>query len=146
MKSKFPELLVIVPSLLFIVGSMVAVYLFVPFYLSDGCANEVLSRATSPDGKRVAVVFERDCGATTDFSTQVSILPLNKTFGKSEPGNTFICDSDHGQAPVGPGGGPELNVQWVGEHDLKITCHRRARVFRKEEWFDGVSITYSVWP
>jgi hypothetical protein len=28
----------------------------------------------SPDGRRDAVMFQRDCGATTGFSTQISIL------------------------------------------------------------------------
>ncbi|MFN3943869.1 MAG: hypothetical protein ACK4K7_02920 [Allosphingosinicella sp.] len=32
---------------------------------SDGCANQVVGRADAPDGQRSAVMFQRDCGATT---------------------------------------------------------------------------------
>jgi hypothetical protein len=38
------------------------------------CENEVFSDVPSPSGKEHAIVFQRDCGATTDFSFQVSIL------------------------------------------------------------------------
>jgi hypothetical protein len=40
-----------------------------------GCGNAVLQDLPSPEGRRHAVVFTRDCGATTAFSTQVSVLP-----------------------------------------------------------------------
>jgi hypothetical protein len=38
------------------------------------CGNEPLHTETSPDGKLVAIAFLRDCGATTAYSTQVSIF------------------------------------------------------------------------
>lgn len=44
------------------------------FFASEMCANRVAVEAKSPDNRYKAVIFERDCGATTDFSTQVSIL------------------------------------------------------------------------
>ena len=41
------------------------------------CGNEIFQEASSPDNSYKAVVFQRDCGATTGFSTQVSILGTN---------------------------------------------------------------------
>ena len=38
------------------------------------CANTVSAEHISPDGKLRAVLFERDCGATTNWSSQISIL------------------------------------------------------------------------
>jgi hypothetical protein len=43
-----------------------------------GCGNEVSYRAPSPNGKVEAVVFNRNCGATTDFNTQLSIVPASQ--------------------------------------------------------------------
>jgi hypothetical protein len=37
------------------------------------CETTVDQEIPSPDGQHVAVVFHHDCGATTDFNTQVSL-------------------------------------------------------------------------
>ncbi|MEK6280524.1 MAG: hypothetical protein AABN95_09255 [Acidobacteriota bacterium] len=43
------------------------------FLLRSSCENTVRSEIKSPDGKYVVTLFERNCGATTDFSTIVSL-------------------------------------------------------------------------
>jgi hypothetical protein len=55
------------------------------------CGNEIYQEVYSPGKLYKAVVFQRDCGATTSFSTHVSILKAS-TILKDEPGNTFIMD------------------------------------------------------
>jgi hypothetical protein len=97
-------------------------------FLGDMCANEVIREVASPDGKRKAVVFERDCGATTGFSTQASVLPIGKSL-PNDGGNIFVADTNHGAAPSGPGGGPEVMVYWAGPNDLVLEHDVRARVF-----------------
>ncbi len=71
---------------------------------SDACSNSVVARANSPDGLHSAVMFQRDCGATTGFSTQVSVLEHGKE--ASGGGNAFRADDDHGAAAAGAWGGP----------------------------------------
>lgn len=39
------------------------------------CGNEELSRVPSPSGTRDAVLFSRNCDATTGFNTQLQIVP-----------------------------------------------------------------------
>jgi len=39
------------------------------------CDDEVLSELRSPDGKYVASVMERNCGATTDYVSHVTVRP-----------------------------------------------------------------------
>jgi len=107
----------------------------------DPCANEEIQTITSPDGKHKAIVFQRDCGATTGFSTQVSLLRFSDRLPKSA-GNTFIADTDHGKAPAGPGGGPDVNAQWTSGNELVVKYDKRARVFRFEESVGGVTIRY----
>ena len=110
---------------------------------SDVCGNRVLSVVPSPDDQLQAVIFERDCGATTDFSTQVTLLRRGAP-PPSEVGNMLIVDADHGRAPTRPGGGPVVTVRWVRPDSLEIRFHRRARVFRQAELVGAVKIGYSL--
>src|SRR6266508_912458 len=58
------------------------------------CRNDVTSDVISPSGKHHAVVFQRDCGATTGFSVQVSVLPAGKRL-ENQGGNAFVADDGH---------------------------------------------------
>lgn len=95
------------------------------------CANQVIKEVVSPDGKRKVVLFRRDCGATTDFSTQASVLTVGTSL-PNDGGNVFSADSNHGRAPSGRGGGPALAVSWVGPNELVIEHAAAARVFKAE--------------
>jgi hypothetical protein len=105
------------------------------------CGNELLSRLPSPDGAQDAVIYERDCGATTDFSTQVTLLtsgaPLPET-----PSPIVVIDSDHGRAPRGPGGGPVIEAIWIAPDSLVLRFDARARVFVQQTMAGRVVIRY----
>src|SRR2546425_106213 len=107
------------------------------------CGNRVLSLVPSPDDHLQAVVFERDCGATSDFSTQVALLRRGAPL-PNEGGNVLVVDTDHGQAPSGPGGGPVVTVRWVSGDSLEIGFHRRARIFRRADAVGTVRIVYAL--
>jgi len=109
--------------------------------LDAGCGNDVLAEHASPDGRWKAVVFQRDCGATTDFSTQVSVIRASRGI-RNSPGNVFVTDTDHGIAPSGPGGGPEVRVRWESPDLLVIAHHEAARVFRSEEAVGSIRVEY----
>src|SRR5262249_10486833 len=103
--------------------TVVTVLLGLRWFVGGMCANQLLAEIPSPDGALKALVFERDCGATTGFSTQISIVGGNGSL-PSRAANLFVADTDHGKAPSGPGGGPELRVGWVGTHVLRVGRHR----------------------
>ena len=105
------------------------------------CANELLAEVASPDGKWKAVVFQRGCGATTGFSTQVSLLPAASVM-PNESGNAFRSDTNHGAAPSGPGGGPAVGVVWRSPIELAISHHPAARVFAAERSVGNVEVRY----
>lgn len=86
-----------------------------------------------------AVVFERDCGATTDFSTQVSVLPRRAKL-PDEAGNVFVAGT-RGTVP-GEGGGPEAHVEWEGPDKLTVRYNRNGEVFRKEDRIGKIGIGY----
>src|SRR5437016_6247727 len=94
---------VIIPIVVAGLGALAYVWIG----LGKTCENRVLAEVPSPDGRHRVVVFERSCGATTAFSTQVSVLPAEGALGGGT-GNVLIADTDRGQAPVGPGRGPDV--------------------------------------
>jgi hypothetical protein len=111
--------------------------------LPDPCGNEFIADSISPNQTQKAVIFERDCGSTTSFSTHVSILDRGtslKDAGKS----LFVADTNRGRAPSGPGGGPEIFVRWVSDNKLEIRHHRLARVIRADSRSKGINVTYET--
>ena len=96
---------------------------------ADPCGNEVRQTVTSPSGNLAAVLFTRDCGATTGFSTQVSIVAAGRSL-PNEPGNTFVT-----------GGKVELSLQWQTDSALRILGSGQP-VFKQETQVSGVMVKY----
>jgi hypothetical protein len=107
----------------------------------DMCGNQILSESSSPDQTYRVVVFQRDCGATTGFSTQVSVLKAMEKL-PNESGNLFIANTYHGKAPGGIGGSPEVKISWVGPRSVHLTHHKDARVSFANLHVLEVSATY----
>lgn len=101
--------------------------------LSGMCANKVLARVNAPDGRHKALVFRRDCGATTGFSTQVSVLGISEKLS-NEAGNAFIA----GRRPKEP----RIEVHWIDASDLVIRNANRLHAFRKETRIRSITIHY----
>ncbi|HEY4548062.1 MAG TPA: hypothetical protein VIG90_16780 [Pedomonas sp.] len=101
-----------------------------------------LKRSLSPNGDYSAVVFRRDCGATTGFSTQISILGPDET--PDEGGNVFVADDNHGTATLLLMSGPWADAQWLGPRHLLVRYAPGARIFRKEERVEGVTVTFKA--
>ena len=87
-----------------------------------------------------AVLFQRDCGATTGFSTQVSIVPVEQAV--SGAGNTFRADDDHGSAKATDWGGPWADLSWISPNHLQVRHDAKARVFEADTDVSGVSVSY----
>jgi hypothetical protein len=94
------------------------------------CGNDPINAEASPDKKHMAIAFIRDCGATTEFSTQVSILPAA---GKlpNESGNVLVVE---GKQPVA--------VRWESSKVLVIAGSANSRAHLKQSAFDNISIRY----
>ena len=107
------------------------------------CRNEVLKDLASPGGKMRAVIFQRDCGGTTGFSTQVSVLAKDDEL-PDEGGNVFVADTNRGEDPSGQGGGSVVEASWVSENGLLIKHDSRARTFQHEQSLGNVTILYET--
>jgi hypothetical protein len=99
------------------------------------CQNTLLSEDLRPGGPYRAVVFVRSCGATTGWSTHVSLLGI-KRFSNSDSGNVF----------VGEGGGPSSSgvaVRWVDRDTLEISHERNMVLLKSEAQWESVRILYA---
>lgn len=100
------------------------------FALSDMCRNTVISSTVSPDGNWNAVLFERNCGTTTDYSTQISLLNRDKTLG-DETGNLFISE----------GYPNDYAIRWVSNTSLLISGVK-GQIIKQEYGTGGVDVRY----
>jgi hypothetical protein len=116
--------------ILFITVGLPILFFALLFYLAAGglCNNEIYAELQSPDKRNKAVIFQRDCGATSGFSTQISILPADNTL-KNDTGNIFVLKG-HPQsyAPA---------VSWVSNTELFINTPLDGSEIKAELRFDS---------
>jgi hypothetical protein len=107
------------------------------------CQNTPLEQVLSPDAKYRAVVFERSCGATTDFSQQISIVSAQAQL-PDESGNAFVAQG------IADGA---LDVKWVSRTKIEITYPKSATVYLNQpgveimgNWGhkDNIEIVYNI--
>jgi hypothetical protein len=107
----------------------------------SACGNRPVRSFPSPDGLLRAVLFERDCGATTGTSSQISLVGRRENV-PDDGGNLFVADDDHGTAKSGESGSVRVAVRWLDAHRLEISYDRLARVFKAERHLRDVEISY----
>jgi hypothetical protein len=121
----------IVGALFLGAGVLVVIWGILP--LTPLCGNEVVQKAVSPDGTRRAVVFQRDCGATTGFSTQISIIGSSEDL-PNEGGNVFIA-AGHPRTTA-------TDLHWRDATTLLITTAVLSEANLVERNLDGIAIEY----
>lgn len=94
------------------------------------CGNTVKDEVPSPSGSYIATITERNCGATTDFSTLVSLHDARKSFDprKQKPVLVLV-------------GRPHVDLTWNADNELAIRSPAGATFRKVEEWRD-VRIVY----
>lgn len=139
----FPKLLAWVSGgLLILVIFTVGGFWMILTYTADSmCDNQIISGTELRELNMNVVVFQRDCGATTGYSTQISLLGVGEEL-PNESGNIFTADTDHGKAPSAEGGGPEVRIEIISGDHVKILHHPNARVFNNQNQWKGVKISY----
>ena len=105
------------------------------------CEGTVAYQVPSPDRRLSAIVFQYDCGATTSFSTHVSIVDSERELAAA-PGNVFTADSNRGQAPADSTGLVWVRPVWAGPDSLEIRYDFRARPFLRQRRLGNVRIGF----
>jgi len=104
--------------------------LFLILEACSPCGNDPIHAAKSPDQKKVAIAFVRNCGATTDYSTHVSILDAPGKLG-NDSGNILILK---GKRPI--------SVDWVSNKKLVVSGTLKSESFLPLTSFNGISVDY----
>lgn len=98
----------------------------------SNCENTLKSETASPDGQLVARICERNCGATTTFSSIVNLQSTAVKFDSND-GVLFVAKGEH-----------DITTKWTGPKSLLITCKgcRRSDVFREVSIYGDVDVSY----
>ncbi len=96
------------------------------------CVNTIYQTEVSPDKTHRAVIFQRNCGATTGFSTQVSILGHDDALPEGK-GNTYIA-AGHPQIT-------KLQLNWLDEMHLSIR-NTDSAAFKSETRIGSIQVSY----
>ncbi len=135
---------------LWFVGSIIVIVggfaVLIDHFFEGMCETTIIEEVVSPSGKLKAVVFQIDCGATTDFNSHISIVPadIDASQKNNLPHSFFVADGNHGNAPAGKGGGPEVRIFWKTDDHLDVQYHSNARLFRSETKSKGIIISYTT--
>lgn len=93
------------------------------------CSNELIEDITSPTGKYVASIFERNCDATTPYVRVVSLRSLDEEFDPNDDDEWVF--TIHGQSDV--------KVSWMADNKLRVSYTGTGDLpTRREKWKDVV--------
>ena len=122
---------IILGVLIFGILAFIGFFVMLGFSLDEDslCGNKILQTQYSPNQKYKLVVFERNCGATTAFSHQVSILEKDRAL-KNTTGDIFVIDKN------------SININWVNDKMIHISYQKDSKVFHKENNFKGIHIKF----
>ncbi len=97
---------------------------------SDVCKNTIVTTSISPDKKWKVVLFERSCGSTTGYSSQISLLKAGEEIS-NVGGNIYIA----GGLPKG------YSINWQSNSNV-ILNGTSYETFKKIKQFNGITFTY----
>ena len=98
----------------------------------DMCANFPIRSVLSPDRQLRVQVFERDCGATTDVSTQATILDADQPL-PNEAGDLFVAAT-----------AMRVDVSWVAPDKVIIGHEAGVALRRQAQQLRGIDVEYVV--
>ena len=115
-------------------GFLVLLFLSMFLLSCNPCSDTMKAKAVSIDNRLVANSYERNCGATADFSSIVNVQGVSDKF-RAEEGILFVAKGRY-----------ELSVVWTGPRTLLITCAKctRTNVFRAVVALGDIDVKYSL--
>lgn len=106
------------------------------------CSSRIVETAAAPGGGRHAILFGRDCGATTGSSTQVSVAKTAAL--PTGAGNAFVADLEAGETAATAWRGPWASIRWLSPTQLLVSYDSRARISVEKAQVDAVQVTYEA--
>lgn len=94
------------------------------------CSNEKLSEVPSPSKGYLAVIFKRDCGATTAYSYHLSIIKKGEKIKENDTGNIVS-------------GRSEMEIKWINNMELQVTLDNKQETIKTEKQINNINIFYN---
>lgn len=136
-------------SILILAFVVLAFYIGYSFFSSESCSSTYLDSELSPSKKLVMTVYNYDCGATSGYTTNISVQKANEQNPHQVPSSNdsafFAIDSDHGKVPDLLNysyGGPKVVINWIDESTVEIEYPKDSRVFQNDASIEKISIKY----
>ncbi|MFZ4382286.1 MAG: hypothetical protein ACOYO0_10025 [Sandarakinorhabdus sp.] len=95
------------------------------------CANDTLASVQSPDGQEAAILFERNCGATTAASIHLAIVPISDM--PNETGNALIFSKMTTDAQ-------SYRLHWTDGGHVNVNLPKGAEVYLRQQSVGGTVI------
>jgi hypothetical protein len=99
---------------------MFAVLTVIYLHTRPRCSDRVVGETSSPDGKWMATILERRCGAEAPFFTHVNLRPAGEDVkhgffsGKTVEGEIFLIELD--------AAGAGITLTWTAPDKLTVRC------------------------
>jgi hypothetical protein len=120
-----------------LVTFVVVVSLF--FHFNPLCGEDVLSEETSPDGRYIAVLMQRGCGATTPFVEHINLRAAGSNLhpdffdGTITQGEVFTLGRKHEG---------RVRFEWLGPRRLEIIYPDSEQSFNHKDVWQDVHVDY----
>lgn len=105
---------------------------------APNCKNNVLQTLDNPQGTKVAVLYTRECGATTGPSTNVSILTRD-AIPPERIGNVLVLKDPASAAETSR----TTRLRWSAADTLEVSLLGGRAVQSKADALDGVSVHFT---
>lgn len=119
-------------------------YIIYDMASGGSCGYSQLKEYPSPDSTKKIVVSLFDCGATTGYSTQISLHDADEVMQQEKPiyGNTDLGERIHDRTVAVYGKEVEVRVNWNDNQHVTLgyAPENREVLNQLEEQMDGVTI------
>jgi hypothetical protein len=98
---------------------------------NDLCDNSVIHESRAENAQYIATVFERNCGAATDYMRVVTVRKAGEAFDPEQSKNWVF--SVHGQ--------PKIELTWEGADKLQVGYSGYVKSKESQEKWNGLEIS-----
>jgi hypothetical protein len=96
------------------------------------CSHELKVEELSPDKLFIASVSENDCGATTDYSTWVTVRKSSERLDLKKQRPVLVIEGKN-----------NVSIKWPNKYSLLIRF-TNSKVFHQDKMFENILISYEV--
>jgi hypothetical protein len=106
-----------------------------------GCREQIVSEIPSPDGKLKAVLYVRDCGATTRASTQITVLKITAS-GTGPASKRVLAGYEYPwDAPT-----HKIGAKWTSDRALNVYYAQDVELTHLNNQVGNVHVRFELRP